>query len=410
MPPTQWPRRIGVALEEERLSQLLDQVREALESTGKGQGKGGKKVSPASAQCVCCGSSGHYRKECKQRFKVCNHCGIAGHLASVCRSAAKIPKNMPKERVPGVSAWFCPRCDCLGECGLTACQKPGCGGKRKQEAPIPPVPKPYVPASSAKSDAAPAREVDATVMQGLQATVDSLMTARQVLVDGGTNATLLDAPLAKAVAALQSATPKPPTLLDTVHAEQSRLAGKEKLMKAMAAREAKHLKSDTELQLRISGLPAKRAEALAALEAEHKARVQSTEEHYVAKEAQLSRERQVAKELSQTAKALEEAELLKFSSEEQAPAPPNASPVLHVAQPGTPEGARQSPFSQCDFLDAAGQAHFLVFLASQKERMRKDAAAQEDGDEFMEPPAQDPKANARNLEDADTPDPKRVAK
>jgi hypothetical protein len=419
MLPAPWPRRIGVSLEEERHTHLLDQLRESLELLA---GKSGKKASPASAHCVCCGSAGHYRRDCKQRNKVCNNCGVSGHLATVCRSAAKAPKNLPKERVPGAprasyaavtagSAWVCPRCDRLGECGLTACQVPGCGGKRQKEVAVPPVPKPFVPRSGAAGIPPLTGEAEAA-RKDLQIRLDSLTKARQVLVESGHDATVLDPLLATLAAEQQSLAPKPPTLLDSVHAEQSRLTARAKLITALTTRDAKYRKTSADLQTRLDGLGAKRADARAALEAELKAKLQSTEEHYDAKEAQIKREILDGKEQFLTANAAQEAELEKLHPEDTAPALPDASQRPSVAQPGTPEGARQSPQSNpCDRLDAAGKARFALFMAVEQERMRVDAAAREDGDEFMnEPPAQEPKANARDLEDGEVSDPKRTAK
>jgi hypothetical protein len=432
MPPSQWPRRIDVALEEERHSKLLDQLRVSLDAlSGKGLGRGGKQVSPASAHCVCCGTSGHYRRECKQRGKTCNNCGTVGHLASVCRSARKAPEQTPKLKVPGAtyasvtagSFWSCPLCDHAGEPGSKACQRPGCHGKRPAATRVPLPPKPYAP--TVKLATPSSQDVGSLVAEELLAKIEAVKKARLVFQDAGLDPSALD----KQLKELQGLLPAPPTLLSAVHAEQGRLAGQAKLLLSLETRKEKHAKANAALLARIAGLGPMLVEARTKAEELLKTTLQEAEGHYLKLAEKLTSEQLEADTKYTAAQAAEEAELASLRREDaNSDAEPAGRPA-HVpssqaaqasgslssgAQPGTPEGARVSsfgnPFSQCDLLDAAGKANFLVFLATQKERMRQAAADQVDDDEFMGPPEQEAKANARDLEDGEVSDPKRSAK
>jgi hypothetical protein len=113
------------------------------------KGSGNVKGLSNSARCVCCGSSGHLKRDCAQKEKTCHKCGKVGHLASVCQSKGPVPDTAPKERVPGAQPsyavvvaaspnWVCPRCNTFVSTHLTACQSVGCKGKRKVDAPTPP--------------------------------------------------------------------------------------------------------------------------------------------------------------------------------------------------------------------------------------------------------------------------------
>jgi hypothetical protein len=252
------------------------------------------------------------------------------------------------------------------------------------------------------------------------AKIASANAARLSLVDLGVETAAIDSKLK----ALSSMLPVPLTPLATVHAEQGRLASQAKVLQALATLKDRHAKADAARRARIDGLVAVRAQASADAEQLLKDTLLAADLHYDELARLRTAEQQEATASFSAALATLEAELVDLKRDDDRGVEEIEVSPEHVAlasgsqgnaaQPGTPEGARQSsfgtPFGQCDFLDAAGKAEFLVFLALQKERMRKAADLVTDDDEFMGPPAQEAKSNARDLENGEVSDPKRSAK